>query len=229
MNLPPAASPPPRAFAQGVGLVMQTLGAILFLSGCCVCSSGWAFEDRLSADQIGRELRENPLLHRAAWSAQPAKAGVMLGVMASTVGGLAMAVLGLGLQSDKPRAALGALLCTATFALVLLLAGVLLWLEPLPWGWRLWHHTVLLLVLTLLGMCVAALRQTIQHPPPREQATITDAELRAMGVLTDDVLAQQPNPDAKELAKRKARLVAEQRRIADLETKLRSHEHRDKP
>lgn len=175
-------SSPPRAFAQGVGILLQTVGVLMFLTSCCVCSGRWFVDPPLSPADVSRMLSENPEAQegQAAWSADSRKAGMMLLTMFSTVGGLTLAVFGLGLQSDKPRAAWGALISSAALSVVLIVAGALLIRGGATVAAMIWLGLLLALTLALTGFCFAALRQVRANPPPRQVQTFTADEIERM-------------------------------------------------
>ncbi len=79
-NLPDASAQPPRAFAQGTGLVLQAVGAVLFLTTFCVCSLSGQWQTVLSRGQILQLPQEDQALN---WSAadlidRPGPAAMML-------------------------------------------------------------------------------------------------------------------------------------------------------
>ena len=96
-------TPSPRAFAQGVGLVLQTVGFILFMSSCCICSVAGLWDPTLTRGQVVEQLEQAKTIGIDITTLfnEPAKAGLMLTVMFATIVGLALAVFGLGLQSEK--------------------------------------------------------------------------------------------------------------------------------
>ena len=159
---------PPRAFAQGVGLVLQAVGMVLFLTTCCVCSLSGQWDRILSRGEV-LELQQEQ--EPVSWAARdlidrPAGAAMMLLTMFMTIGGLAMLAFGLGMQSHKPSSALGALITTLVADGVLIIAGVGLWVGAAHWLARLWHAVIALVVFTLTPMTVMAYRQMRAHPPP---------------------------------------------------------------
>lgn len=168
--------PPPRAFAQGTGVVLQTVGVILFLSSCCICSVAGAWEPLLSRPEVLERLVSDPpigvevgdLIHH------PAKAGVMLMVVFSTAGGLAWVGFGLGLQAEKPRSAWAAFGTSVLMLVVLSLAGVGIWIDQAAWTTRLWHGLLMVITLLLTGFTWVALKQFKADPPPRHPPPLPD-------------------------------------------------------
>ena len=164
--------PPPRAFAQGTGVLLQTVGVIFFLSTCLVCSLSGLWDPPRSPSEVlpdaqtfvadDQQTRLRDLIEH------PGKTGVMLTVMGTTIGGLAMAVFGLGLQSEQPRAAWGALTATVSLTLVLIVASIGLWVGHASMLTRFWHLLLVMVTLVLVGFCVGALKQVLANPPPHE-------------------------------------------------------------
>ena len=164
---PPAT--PPRAFAQGTGVLLQTVGMILFFCSCCICTFTPMWDKPMESPvEIDKTIRENqPAGYslRASLSS-PAKAGYAFTIAFSTLGGLAMAGFGLGMQADRGRSALGALATTATVEAVLLGAGVALWAGGAPLPAKLLNLLLLLFYGVLIAFCVVAYRQIRAAPPP---------------------------------------------------------------
>lgn len=177
-QLPPSQSPPtsdapvkvvsPRAFAQGTGVLLQMVGMTLFLSSCCICSvSGYwdppmgrhETQEKLNSKQIEPSSQMKPF-------ADLATTGLTLTVVFTTLGGLALAVFGLGLQSDKPRAGWAATISAALWLLVLLVAGVCLWSGGAGFVPKVWNIALTFVAVILLGFSIVALRQVLAHPPP---------------------------------------------------------------
>lgn len=216
---PRGGEPSPRAFAQGTGVLLQTVGMILFFSTCCVCSLAGLWDPLLSRPEVLQQLQGNEPVGLTFWMLfqHPAKAGIMLMVMFMTVGGLAMAGFGLGLQSDTARSAWGALVTVTVMLAVLAVAGAGIWIGRASWAARLWHVGLFALMWIMLGFVWVALRQVLAHPPPAD-----------VGVLAADFKIPYSHyhddpPDvrlAKELAERRARLEAEQVELDRLEREL---------
>ncbi len=165
-SMPPQ-PPPARAFAQGTGVLLQTAGMILFLSTCCVCSLAGSWDPTLSRSEVLDQLQSNQPIGVTVSDLldQPAKAGLMLIVMFMTLGGLALAGFGLGMQSEKPRSALAALITTGLMVIVLTLAGVGLWVGQASWVARVWHAVLMIGMLILMGFTWAAFQQFRNTPP----------------------------------------------------------------
>lgn len=156
--------------------MLQAVGVVMFLTTCCVCSTSTLWEgDIPSRGQLKQmEEHDSVVITAERMFADPARAGASLMVVFSTVGGLAMAALGLGLQSDKPKAACGAVIATGLLTLILLGAGVCLWIGGAGFFAKLWNVLITLLVGTLFGFTIAALRQVLANPPPPDLDVLPD-------------------------------------------------------
>jgi len=168
------AASPPRAFAQGTGVVLQVVGGILLFSSCCVCSVMGSWDPTMTRSDAMQTYSHNPEVGYTFGQMlqQPGKLGVALHVATCTAGGLGMMVFGLGLQAEKRRSGWGAVVATAATALFLLAAAVLLWTGDGAWAYRIWNLAVLLVVAVLCGFSVVALRQMLRCPPPADLYTV---------------------------------------------------------
>lgn len=216
-------TPPPRAFAQGTGIVLQTVGILLFLTNGCVCSMTGLWDPVASRTDVIEQIDSGRPLGMSIQRMfeDPAKAGYMLTVVTSTVGGLAMGVLGLGLQTDRRRAAAGALVSVAMTGAVMLAAGVLLWVGAAPWGARAWNAVLLAVILTAMVFTWHALREVRAAPPP------PDIDIVPPGTKIPYSFYHDDSPEvrlAKELENRKAKLEAEREEIEKMERELRERE-----
>ena len=140
----------------------------MFLTSCCTCSLSGIWDPALSPAQILSEeiqLESSVRIRFREMIEKPAKTGLMLMVIGTTVGGLAMAVFGLGLQSDKPRAAWGAIIAVCAQELLLLAAGLGLWSGDASILSRVWHLLLTIVTTVTLGFCVVALKQVMKEPP----------------------------------------------------------------
>jgi hypothetical protein len=214
------ASPPPRAFAQGTGVVLQTVGMLLFLSSCCACAMTGTWDPVNSPGQTIEQVRAGePLVATIdRLFADPARAGYMIHVMSSTVGGLAMAVFGLGLQAERRRAAWAAMSSVVVTAVLLLIAGVCLWIGGAAIVTKLWNAALVLVVALLAGFAWHALRQVRATPPPADVDVIPKGTKIPYSFYHDDPPEVRL---AKELANRRAKLEAERAEIERLERELR--------
>lgn len=212
----------PRAFAQGVGVVLQTAGVLFFLSSCCICATARMWERPPTQSEVIDQLAGDPTLvdrSLSDWLDDPGRTSVMLTVMFSTVGGLAMAGFGLGVQAERKRAPAGATAVTAGLLVVLLVAAPGLWSGSSGWGMRAWHAFVCVVVALLLAMSVAAWRQFRTHPPPG------DVDIVPAGTKIPYSWYHDDPPEvrmAAEIAARRARLEAEQAELDQLERELKA-------
>ncbi len=160
-----------RPFARGTGIVLQVVGFTLFLSSCCVCSSAWLFEDTMSPTALAELLEREPERvtgEGADASAKARQLGVVLLVMFTTIGGLALASFGLGLQSDTPRAAYGAVATSVVMTLVLITACVFLAIGGASVAGLIVNGLLVLLTAALSVMSAFALAEVRRDPPPRD-------------------------------------------------------------
>lgn len=159
-----ASAPPPRAFAQGVGILFQTVGCLLFLSTCCVCSSSFLWDPIPGAHEAPADFTETV--------SDPARRGLFTTIMSVSAGGAALAAFGLGLQSDRKRAASAATATCAVLIGVLLFAATDLWRGDAGWTARGWNLAMIALHVLLLGFAVAAWRDVKRSPPTGELNTV---------------------------------------------------------
>lgn len=122
----------------------------------------------MSKDQAQARLDEKKeiVITLSQTFADPATAGLSLMVLFTTVGGLALAVFGLGLQSDKPRASLAAVVTAALWLLILIAAGICLWVGSASIVAKIWNLVLILIAALLLGFALVAWKQVRQFPPP---------------------------------------------------------------
>ena len=161
--------PPVRAFAQGTGVMLQVVGIILFLVTSCMCVFAKVWDPPISKDAAKETLEKeaDPLAALLAIAQQPDRLGKFLTVVISSVAGLSLAVFGLGLQSDKPRAAWGAVTTAIIWLAALLTGGVLLWTGGGTIAMRIWNMLLALLAALVVAFAIAALKQILRHPPPK--------------------------------------------------------------
>jgi len=209
-------APPPRAFAQGTGILLQTTGMILFFSTCCICSLTGMWDPVLPRHEVFEQLQQKQPIGVTLVDLlqQPAKAGVMLMAMFMTVGGLAMAGFGLGLQAERPRSAQAAVTTHILMLAILIAAGIGIWTGQASWATRIWHAILIVVVVVQTGFTWVALKQMLAHPPP------PGAEIIPKGYKIPYNFYHDDPPEVrleKELANRRARLEAEQRELEQLE------------
>ncbi len=215
----PEAGPPPRAFAQGTGVVLQTVGMIFVLATCCVCSLTFLWDPTPPRGQVDLETSP-PSSLAESWQALVAdkgKSGLMLTITSLNVGGLALAVFGLGMQSDRRRAAWGALVSVAVLTGVLILAGIWLWSGEAGLQARIWHALALILTLSLWLFLIPAVRQIMANPPPADVDVLPPDYKIPYSVYHDDPPHVRR---AREIARRRAQLEAERAELDRMEREL---------
>jgi len=220
--------PPPRAFAQGTGVMLQTVGMVLFLSSCLICSlSSWwhPMQDRgevieqvrtgqTTGGNFLRDIRDRPV-----------EAGYAMTVIFSTVGGLGLAVFGLGLQAERRRAGIAAMVTATILMVILILAGALLWRGGAGWPARILHGVLTTTVAIVTMFTWYAMRQVLADPPP------VDIDVVPPGTKIPYSFYHEDSPEVrltKELANRRARLNAERLEIEKMERELKDRESDEK-
>jgi len=190
MNTPPPApksEPPPRAFSQGTGLLMQVAGVLFFFLGCCACAGSGAWDPVPGRGQTYERIAENEAVTvtAARLFEEPGRAGMLLSMIAASFGGLGLAGFGLGLQSDRAGAAGGALAVSLAMSALLLAGGAGLWMsgrvgEPVEitrfgrvllalspaWPARLVHGLATAVSLGITALAAGAWREHRRDPPP---------------------------------------------------------------
>ena len=129
-----------------------------------------AWDPILSRPEVIKQLEQQTQIGMSVTDLfdQPGQAGLMLMVMFMTVGGLALAGFGLGLQSEQPRSAWAAMFTNLLLILVLGLAGIGLWMGEASWVAKIWHGLLTLIVWMLTGFTWVALKEVLANPPPKE-------------------------------------------------------------
>ena len=216
----PAPPPPPRAFAQGTGLLLQFVGFALFLSSCCICASTGLWEPVADTGEITQALRtqDNVVVSFSSMFENPKLLGYTLTAFFTTAGGLALASFGLGMQTDRKWASTGASISSVTVTLILLGAGVALWMGEGGWVYRAWHFVLLLVMLLASAFSIAAWREVRRQPPPGDVDVVKPGTKIPYSFYHDDP------PDvrlAKDLANRRAQLEAEQAELERMEAELK--------
>lgn len=215
---------PPRAFAQGVGVVLQGLGVALFLSNCCLCSLAGLWDTNLTSVEAREVMARDPELitQPGSYLRDPGRAAAAVTLLAATVGGLALAALGLGMQADRPRPAYGAAGVHILLVLIFAATGVLLWTAATGWAMLAWHAVLLVALAAGLPFTLAACGQVMRHPPPPVDETLPP------GFDVRDVLAGE-KPSRLKVAEMRARLEVQQRELDRLERELAAPPPREEP
>lgn len=218
---------PPRAFAQGTGILLQTVGVLMFLSSCCVFSLTGIWSPVQADPQTIESIRTNttPEPGLRGKLREPAAAGYMITALATSAGGLALAVFGLGLQADRRRAATGAVVASIAVTLLLLIAGALLWTGNAGVVPKAWNLALLAIAGLLVAFTVTALRNVRANPPPPNIDIVPPGTKIPYSWYHDDP------PDvrlARELEARRGRLDAERLELEKLERELAQRKESEK-
>lgn len=222
-----AGEAPPRAFAQGTGILLQTVGVLLFLSSCCIFSLTGIWSPVQPDPQTIESIRTNttPEPGLRGKLREPAAAGYMVTALATSAGGLALAVFGLGLQADRRRASAGAAFSSVTMTLLLLVAGALLWIGGAGVIAKLWNLALLAIAGLLVAFSIAAQRNVRANPPPPNVDIVPPGKKIPYSWYHDDP------PDvrlARELEARRERLDAERCELEKLERELAQRKNTEK-
>lgn len=110
-------APSPRAFATATGFALQVVGVVHLLA-----SGGFWFLSGLIQSPVATPVKR-PQDYLAAGNIVPALTTFL--VLAAFAGGLAMIAFGVGLQGERPRSGVGAMLTTGMLTAVGLAAVVL--------------------------------------------------------------------------------------------------------
>ncbi len=215
-----------RGTAKAAGTVLQTVGMLLFLSSCCVCSfagkwEGWQLSDDVAGD-MAKVKGLGDYFRQENWG----KVGMMLSVMFPMAGGFAMATFGLGLQADRKRAGMGALVTCLACAVIVLVGGLGIWMDDEGAIWpRIWHVIVSGVMWLTVGLSVVAYRD-VRANPPADGVEILPRDYKVPYSMYHD---DPPEVRlANEIAGRKANLEAQMREIEGLEKKLDDRNEKNK-
>jgi hypothetical protein len=142
--------------------MLQVVGILMMMSSCCVCT--WPM---VIPAQFDKDV-QTPVPNLTEMFKQSDKAGFAITVLSTIIGGLAMAVFGLGLQADKPRAAWAAVIVSGLLLLCLLGGGLAIWMGNGSWPTRLWNLVLILIAIISVGFCIKSLQQILRDPPPAD-------------------------------------------------------------
>ncbi len=168
-------APAPRAFAQGVGLLTQAVGAIVLFVTCCLCCGvafveGEVWQNRSPAEAIQARPHDPSSL-----SPSSATVGHAVLLAASAVGGLCLVGFGVGLQADRGRLpAIGsaastlAMLAAYAFAILRLVQG------NAGLGFIILATALALAAAGLCALTIPACAQVVRHPPENAAPPVTD-------------------------------------------------------
>jgi lysylphosphatidylglycerol synthetase-like protein (DUF2156 family) len=210
-------TPPPRAFTQGAGLVLQIVGGTLFLVSFFICcgsslfSKDWATKTDLT--HIGWHLASDPA-DRPTYSAQKA---LTISLFASVFFGLALAATGLGMQSEHGRA--------PVMAVVVSIVAVAFAAVQLIFCWQMQFvlfafvaAAMLLVFIGMAGLSIHALKEMRHNPPPAGHDVLPGDYKIPYSHYHDDP------PEVRlerEINQRRERLAVEQKQVEMLEERLR--------
>ena len=151
----------PRAFVRGCGLILQVVGLALMLGGCVIGSLSGVLQPQ----------QERPAMSAGEWFTHtpPGMVLTALDVVLTTAAGLALLTFGLGMQHERRRATMGALVATAGLALTWW-ASTIAALLLAPSILRITINLLFALASTVLFLLAgAAHRETRLHPPPPDE------------------------------------------------------------
>jgi len=204
-----AASPPPRAFTQGVGTIFQLVGVTIFL--------GFFFACCLSA-LLSRDVATQTSLAAIGWGGYTAQRAVSVCMVGGVTFGLALAGIGLGLQAQRRLSPVLAVLASG--------CAILFWTVHALFFIKTTGSLVLttiaiamsILAALLLGLAVVSLREMRRNPPPIGQEILPPDYKIPYSHLHDDPPELRL---ARELEIRRQRLDVQRRELEALEEKLR--------
>jgi hypothetical protein len=203
------ASPPPRAFTQGVGTIFQFLGVTIFL--------GFFFTCCLSG-LLSRDVATQTSLTAIAWGGYTAQRAVSICMVGGVTFGLALAGIGLGLQAQRRLSPL--------LAVVVCGCAMLFWTVHAVFFIKTTGSIVLttislamaMLAALLLGLAAVSLREMRRNPPPIGHETLPPDYKVPYSHLHDEPPELRL---ARELEERRHRLDVERKELEALEEKLR--------
>ena len=210
MPPPTSPTPPPRAFAQGAGLVFQIVGGTIFLLSMFACCG---------SSLLNKEFATRSELSAIVWHGYSAQRALSISLFAVIFFGLASAAAGLGMQADYRGAPIIAMvvagLATAfglfhTFFAAAVARSLL--------------FSTIALALTaifavLFGLAVSAAWDVKENPPPAGHDVIPPGTKIPYSHYHDDPPEVRL---AAELEQRRQRLEVQQKELAALEEKLKN-------
>jgi hypothetical protein len=217
---PPAQTPPPRAFTQGVGLVFQFVGVILFLVMFFICcgssllSKDWATRSELTHIGWGQSAAaaEN---RQPAYSAQRA---LTISIFAGVFFGMALAGAGLGMQSGSRVAAPGAVVVTLIGATFWLIQTIFAASAARSVLFTIIAGGLTILFAILLVFAINAFIEMRKNPPPAGHDLLPPGYKIPYSHYHDDPPEVRL---AAELAQRRERLEVQQKELEALEEKIK--------
>jgi len=205
-----------RTFSQGVGFLVQGLGATVFMLTTCLC--------------CGLAFFEGDAMHRGFVDAPPGVINIApLLLFTNVLGSLALITFGLGQQSDRGRIpAFGTAVTSACMtSLYGLIVGVSVVSGHVSSSWPAITAGVLVVVLLITSFFTwVAAAQVWRHPPLSSDAPTVPAD------AFPDPLARprlaHDSPAEGEIAKRRQRLVEKLITLDDLERQVKRQNRSEK-
>ena len=215
---PPPPPAPPRAFTQGVGLIFQVVGVLLFLAMSSICCGSSLlskdFATQTNLTHVGWHFSGDPV-DRPTYSAQKA---LSISVFASVFFGLALAAIGLGLQAEHARAAGLAVVLTSIAALFWFVQAVFSFAAVGSVLFGLIASVLTIVFAIACGFAIHAAGEMRRNPPP------TGHEVLPPGYKIPYSHYHPDPPEvrlAAELEQRRQRLAVQQKELEMLEEKLK--------
>ncbi len=218
MSNPQEQSPPPRAFSQGVGLVFQIVGGLLFMASSFICCGSSLlskdFATQTNLTHVGWHFSGDPV-DQPSYSAQKA---ITISVFASVFFGLALAGIGLGLQAEHSGA--------TGFAVAATSVATVFWLVQTLFAFTAMHSLgfglLTLALAAVFGVACAfaagAFREMRANPPPDRHEVLPSG-------YKIPYSHYHPDPPevrlAAEIEQRRQRLAVQQKELEMLEEKLK--------
>jgi Na+-transporting methylmalonyl-CoA/oxaloacetate decarboxylase gamma subunit len=219
---PPATPPPPRAFTQGVGLVFQFVGVVLFLVMFFICcgssllSKDWATRSELT--RIGWGTASAASRQSPAQPAYSAQRALTISVFAGVFFGMALAGAGLGMQAGSRVAAPGAVVVTLTGTLFWLIHTIFAATAARSLLFALLAGGLTVVFAALLAFAMNAMMEMRKNPPPEGHDLLPPGYKIPYSHYHDDPPEVRL---AAELAQRKERLAVQQKEFEALEAKIK--------
>lgn len=223
---PPDSESPPRAFTQGVGLVFQWFGVLLFIVSMFVCCTSSLLSRDTATHSETRAVGwhfAGDAPNRPTYSAQLA---ITLCVTLGVFFGMAMAGMGLGLQAQNRR--------TPALAVIITILAALFWIGQTAFFAGVGQSIFFALLCAILaiafivcaGFAIAAARDMRRNPPADSFETLPkDFKIPYSHM-------HQDGPDvrlAAELAERRERLEIQQKELESLEERIRKRMKQSEP
>ena len=201
--------PPPRAFTQGLGLVFQVVGMLLFVASMFICCG---------SSLLSKDWATHSELTKIGWHNYSAQRALTICVAAGVFFGVALAACGLGMQAESRRA--------PRLAVVITGAGLIFWVVHTIFAAAAAHSLLFTLAAGALSVVFALLhamshaadREMRRNPPPAGHEVLpADYKIPYSHYHEDPPEVRL----AAELAQRRERLAVQQKEVEVLEEKLK--------